>query len=565
MSKDSEKNVKAELNKHINSKLFQKFLVKEAAKIPEVTQVKKTPKPVLRKSPERIVRGGNEGFEEGDRKSAMRQLNKSVSQRGSLKDLKEFSPAPQSRSPVRVNQVYDMNFSEGKSRHYDSPDALRPPWVKPEEPKQQNYFPVYTVDPLLLKQYEADKINLIEELKITKERYEGILKKKNDEIKRIQKILETLKLQNADLQEKLIISEENERKLGSLKAERDILDRKVHSLESDVENARRQLDYEKDNNENFKNQIEEVDRSGRTKTQDVERELRNAKDRNEELERQLMREKERYADMERKLNKSKDRNFVMQGEVTRSEEKIKRLENDLQDTKERLSNEASQQLRETETLRRKIEDLTQGIMRKDRAEDLRKEFYDTKKDLTERFYQSQRELHDIKKDHSDSRRDIVDYQKDRGDYNRDYQNRRNTQDNRRDHWENHRENLEHQRENMENHRENTENVVEMRREASKKRIRDPNEFADRRSDPITWKNKDPSPKSQKADLYRGMENKLMSLQMDKQRLEDELAKIPPSAKRIIHIKRKEEIEMELEILNSNISSIKNRLRGFNAL
>ncbi|OMJ74602.1 hypothetical protein SteCoe_26420 [Stentor coeruleus] len=563
MSKDPEKSVKAELNKHINSKLFQKFLVKEAAKIPEVTQVKKNPKPVLRKSPERIVRVGNEEFDEENRKSAMRQLNKSVSQRSSLRNLKEFSPAPQSRSPVRMNQVYDMNFSEGKSRHYDSPDALKPPWVKSEEPMKQNYFPVYTVDPLLLKQYEADKNNLIEELKITKERYEGIVKKKNDEIKRIQKILDTLKLQNSDLQEKLVISEENERKLGSLKAERDILDRKVHSLESDVENARRQLEYEKDNNENFKNQIEEVDRSGRTKTQDVERELRIAKDRNEELERQLMREKERFADMERKLNKSKDRNFAMQGEVTRAEEKIKRLENDLQETKERLSNESSQQLRETEILRRKIEDLTQGIMRKDRSEDLRKEFYDTKKDLTERFYQSQRELHDIRKDHSDSRHD--DYQKDYSDYNRDYPNRRKTQDNRRDHWGNHRENLENYRNNMENHRENTENVVEMHRETSKKRIRDPNEFADRRSDPITWKNKDPSPKNQKADLHRGMENKLMSMQMDKQRLEDELAKIPPSARRIVHIKRKEEIEMELEILNANISSIKSRLRGYNAL
>ena len=82
MSREIEKSVKAELNKHINSKLFRKFLEKEAARIPDtISQVKTHPRSSLRKSPDRIIREDSEISEEKRNKSASRVLSKAMSQK----------------------------------------------------------------------------------------------------------------------------------------------------------------------------------------------------------------------------------------------------------------------------------------------------------------------------------------------------------------------------------------------------------------------------------------------------------------------------------------------------
>ena len=540
MSKEAENNIKAELNRHINSKLFQKFLVKEAAKLPDATASAKTlPRSSLRKSPERVPKPDPDSSEDDRFKSAGRASIKSISNRESSLTRRDPSPIyiPK-KSPVRLLQPYYLEGPDTRRSHYDSPEAANRNWnwKSPEDTPQTTYAPVYTADPLLLKQHESTIARLRQDAGRAKEKYEGLLRGKNEEIRRMHKQLENVKGINGELLEKMEMLEENERKLANSKTERDILERKIHSIESECDNYRRQAEYAKECTESYKVQVEECERTIRNRTQDVERDLRTAKDRADDLERQLAREKERNLDLERKINKAKDRVFNIQTELGRIEERNKRLERDLQEAKDRLSYESGQQLRDTEALRRKIEELTQEITRK---KERKNSYEETRKEFSEMYIEP--------------RVSNVEYRRENTDYRR--------------------ENTGYGRENIEYRKTNTERLslprkmnLDMRGEDGKKNFRDYPEFNDRRSDPISWrKNEAVSPKNRVPENLKGLEGKLMALQMDKNRLEDELAKIPPQGRRIAQIKRKEEIDLELEILNSNISTIKSKLRQFHAL
>jgi chromosome segregation ATPase len=180
--------------------------------------------------------------------------------------------------------MQELDISDVRRSHYDSPEANRVTWKGKEEAK--SFIPVYTADPLLLKQLENDKKSLKEELLKTQDKFELQLRKKNEEVKRMQK-------QNEELMAKLDLAEETERKFASLKAERDAQERKVHALEGECDNYKRQIEHLKEACESYKSQIDDYERASRNKCQDVERELRIAKDRIEDLERQVTREKER--------------------------------------------------------------------------------------------------------------------------------------------------------------------------------------------------------------------------------------------------------------------------------
>lgn len=365
MSKDPENNAKAELNKHINSKLFQKFLSKEAARISDTVQ-KPSPKPIVKNSPIRSRRTELDLNPEDRARSLSRGLNKTVSHRSSLKNIREISPVQKKDSPLLRTKIYELDLSDVHKSHFDSPEKLRSK-LNPEEP--QNYVQVYTVDPLLVKQLESDKKSLQEELKRTVDKYELLIRKKTEDFKRLLKQNEHLKIVNDELQAKLGQAEETERRAGILKTEKDLLERKVHNVESECENYKRQVKHLKESCENYKKQVDEFERISRSKTHDVERELRLVKDRNDDLDRQLSREKERQQDAERKLVKSKERVFALDSELSRSEDKIKKLERDLQEAKDRISHEANHQLRETEGLRRKIEELTKEMLNKEKKDE----------------------------------------------------------------------------------------------------------------------------------------------------------------------------------------------------
>jgi predicted RNase H-like nuclease (RuvC/YqgF family) len=488
---------KAELSKHINSKLFQKFLSKEAAKISEPVSLKPRRSPLRQR----------DKTEEERVRSVSRGLNKSVSNRASLKTFREISPVQNRASPVRFEKMQDLDISAVRRSHYDSPEANRVSWKPLEEAK--SFIPVYTADPLLLKQLENDKKSLQDELQKTVDRFELQIRKKNEEFKRLVKQNEHLKSVNEELLAKLEVSDENERKVATAKAERDLMERKIHSLEVECDNYKRQIEHAKESCDNYKSQIDEYERSTRNKCQDVDRELRLAKDRNDDLERVLIREKERQTETERKLTKSKEKIFSLESDLQRFQEKCSKLERDLQEAKDRISHEAGQQLRETEGLRRKIEDLTQEILRRERNEEYRKKMYSPEYNFHPREPTRPRDFEEPPR-----RRDFAE----------------------------------------------TSKIPEFRREESVKdfsRTREPRDFREPREDILTWQKKEVS---RMPENLKGLEGKLMNLQMDKKRLEDELAKIPQTGKRLAQIKRQEEIQLELEILNSNIGTLRNKLR-----
>ena len=434
--------------------------------------------------------------------------------------------------------MQELDISDVRRSHYDSPEANRVTWKANEEVK--SFIPVYTADPLLLKQLENDKKALKEELLKTQDRFELQLRKKNEEVKRMQKQNEHLKVINEELLGKLDLAEETERKFASSKAERDAQERKIHALEGECDNYKRQIEHLKEACENYKTQIDDYERSSRNKCQDVERELRIAKDRIEDLERQVVREKERQQDTERKLNKSKEKVFSAENEIARVQEKNGKLERDLQEAKDRISHEAGMQIRETEGLRRKIEDLTQEILRRERNEEFRKKMYSPPR---EDFYATARERPTRDVDEGTRKREFAESSK----FYPEMRREEGTNDLRR---------------------RDSRDVRDVRDGRDVRDVRDVREQKDlrdnrdTRQDILTWQKKEASPR---LENVKGLEVKLMNLQMDKKKLEDELSKIPASGKRIAQIKRQEEIELELDILNSNINTLRNKLRQAGAL
>jgi predicted nucleic acid-binding Zn-ribbon protein len=66
------------------------------------------------------------------------------------------------------------------------------------------------------------------------------------------------------------------------------------------------------------------------------------------------------------------------------------------------------------------------------------------------------------------------------------------------------------------------------------------------------------------DMVRNVENKLIALQMEKDRVEIEYNKIPEHSKTISQRRRREDLAQELDLLNTNINSLKSKLRTLNS-
>ena len=67
-------------------------------------------------------------------------------------------------------------------------------------------------------------------------------------------------------------------------------------------------------------------------------------------------------------------------------------------------------------------------------------------------------------------------------------------------------------------------------------------------------------KPKKNDEVLNIENKILSLQIEKKRFEEELAKIPEHGKKIAVIRRREEIENELAGIHAGIASLKIKVK-----
>lgn len=63
-------------------------------------------------------------------------------------------------------------------------------------------------------------------------------------------------------------------------------------------------------------------------------------------------------------------------------------------------------------------------------------------------------------------------------------------------------------------------------------------------------------------IVNNLTDKLVTLEQDKRKLEAELLRLPEHAKRVVQLKRRQEVQMELDIVNTNISSLKGKLRVY---
>ena len=99
------------------------------------------------------------------------------------------------RSPAKFYQNCDLDSPKSRQTPYASPESVKNSW-KIEE-NQANMIPVYTADPLLLKQYEINQAKLQDQLIKSKEKYEEAIRGKNEEIKRAFKLNENLKQANS--------------------------------------------------------------------------------------------------------------------------------------------------------------------------------------------------------------------------------------------------------------------------------------------------------------------------------------------------------------------------------
>ena len=495
MSIEPESDIKSQLNKHINSKLFKRFWDKESVK-PNNLRSEKSLKIPQYGSPFRSRRSldySSEGESEVNHR-----VNKSISQRSKDQTYSSRQASPYKNPFTAQDEYNDIDLYNNRVSWKDTEESLKP----------GSFYKVLSPD--IIKAYEETQDRLKNELISVKDKYEGIIQKKNAEIKKLQKSQDLLKKQVSDLKAFKTETEENEKNVREHKSNNEIYQRKLAQVEAESDGFKRQLEYMRETCETYRVQIEEYERSSRNKTQDIERELRGYKERCEGLDRQFEREKQKNSELERKFSKSKDRVFALENNLSRAEDRNKRLEKEVQDSKDRISHESTQQLRETEFLRRKIEDLTQEILKSSRNS----------------YTPVQRFEYPEENPFSKS-------------YNRTYRE----------------EEPEFRPKPRERERE---------RDRERERERERRDYGEKKYEPDNWQMKEIlSPKNRPQESTQTLESKLMSMQLEKKRLEDDLAKIPPHGRRLAQIKRQQEIEVELEILNTSISALKTKLRHYN--
>lgn len=92
----------------------------------------------------------------------------------------------------------------------------------------------------------------------------------------------------------------------------------------------------------------------------------------------------------------------------------------------------------------------------------------------------------------------------------------------------------------------------------------PSAFDPQEYEPSPPNRKGPSSGLTHFDMVRNVENKLIALQMERDRVQIEYNKIPEHSKTISQRRRREDLAQELDLLNTNINSLKSKLRALNS-
>ena len=606
-SETSEIGNTAELEKHMNSKLFQKFLRHEGINLK---------KPPVVQPPKKEEEMPDKWSSPEDQQPSPKwsQNNSIVSQR-EISPIKSNEKTPesldfQSEESPQYNDVELKGFSEhlqpGQSyAYYDDLDEFDEEYKENEDiqnipneapniqptsipqipigmhqmgiPPYMGYYPMYMPpDPMMMRSPEPPKAK--QDLEAIKQEYESTIQEKEEEVRKLNRQLQNAKYDYMELEDKLRNSEDLERRFSNLRYENENLERKVRSLEDENEYLRKQLDHSKDDLESIRSLADDSERKAKDKIDDLEREVKKAREKAEDLERQVLREKDKQMDLERKLLKSQDKNYSLKDEVERSEEKIHRLERELEDSKEQLNYQHRQQHRETDSLRKQISTLYSEMERLDQERNFRSSSRKAYYEEEQCFDRSYRKRNYPREERSFSRREDsrgsspprgnkfekLDLRKDSDDFWLREETPPKTE-------------RTYQKEELPAVQPTTPDSRSLRENSyqdpsSKFRAKVAANNSTSVGSALAWEEAPEPPPRPNAPAkeyqdysVKNLENTLLQLQIEKKKLEDEFAKLPEHAKKIAVRRRREEVETELSILTTNIANVKNKLRQKNAL
>jgi predicted nucleic acid-binding Zn-ribbon protein len=525
-----------QIEKHLNSKLFQKFLQKEGDKLTEANLVPRAEplsKPVKRAEPEtrQVALKQRQApdpdyWPESRSKDDWRRFEEvsepPVKTRSKFMEEEEVYVQPQRFNPeppetfFRQSSIRSPQIDErpSRSRWQDDPyqggreddgfprdselkgfsDYIPPgesfvyfepvpenPAPKPK-PNLSNYYP----DPLVSLTSSNQQLQDLEDR----------LRSKEIEISQYKQDIDHLKSDLQDLEEKLDSKSDLERRLKNLRVEKEMHERKSRGLEEENNELKRQLDMLREDVENARFKADDVERASKLKIQDLERELRSSRERISDLERELTREKGKSRKTYQDDYQDYDRNYYEDDKKNKwdyPEEPRRGKRDDFYYEEPRKGNKR-QDYYEEDTRKTKRQDYYDEEPRKNKQNDWYQDPYQDKKNRKEEPYS------------------------DRG-FNE----------------------------------KNDEFRPDKIKEQVKARIGATNSSSV--SSALNW-----GEKPRKNGEILNLENQILALQTDKKRFEEELAKIPEHGKKIALIRRREEIENELVGIHSKMANLKIRVK-----
>lgn len=367
-----------------------------------------------------------------------------------------------------------------------------------------------------------------EELDKLRRDFEEMIKRKDNEIKKLQRV-PLDEHTEYDLMEKL----------RQISREKEILENKTGYLEEQLTNIRRNYEQLKTVAQTFKTNLEEQEKQFRNIVKDLEKETRSIKDKLDEKSEESKRDKEKSENLQGKVIKLKDKTAQQSREILRIEERNTRLEKEIEDLKVR--SHENRAIEENEAIKRQLNFMMQSIERLQNGytrtavenkeiDDLRRQLKNTRTELnsmkvSSSGYESFKDLKptvsctepsspipkQISEPYSAKRKALLDL-------TRSLDGALN--------WE---------------------NLEQVKSQDLPVMTFPSNESYERNKDVILR-----------------LESTLSGLQIEKQRLENELNKIPEQTRTLNIKKRRNELEMQLAMVEQNITSLKSKLRRLNS-
>ena len=516
-----------QIDKHLNSKLFQKFLQKEGDKLAEASILPSRTDPSAKSSkrPEADIRSNLRAKPEPEYYPEARYKEERTNKRyeqppeGQLKSRSKYAEEEVLHQPQRFNtDQSEALFRQSSIKSPSYEDRPRSKWqedqyayreeetyprdselkgfsdyIPPgesfvyfepvaEKPRPKPNLLDYYPDPLITLSNNNQQVLDLEEK----------LRSKEMEINNYKQDIEHLKADLQDLEEKLDSKADLERRLKNMRVEKEMHERKSRGYEEENDEMKRQVQMLREDVENARFKADEVERGFKTRMQDLERELRNSRDRISDLERDLSREKSKNKKSYQDDYQNYDRGYHYdEGRPSNKQKYDDYYQDDPHKSSARKDDYYYEEPRKGSKAREPYEE----VARKPKARD----FHDEPSKKQGDWYQGYSDV------------GIYDKQ---------------TDDNFR---------------------------PDKIKEQVKARVGATNSAS--MSSALNW-----GQKPGKNDEVINIENQILSLQIERKRYEGELAKIPEHGKKLALIRRREEIESELAGIHSKMANLKIRVK-----